>query len=141
MPRGSATRRSPSPPKRPSFKPKHFRVRSSDCGEAKLSWGLRPYAEAKREEPVPALNTLLLDLEGSHAPQQRTHQPLAGTVVILGQATCRPFTVTGQQQLKRAGCESTGWTMRPRCPLRYHLLPQVSDGRPRESKQGNSSGT
>lgn len=72
MPRGSATRHSPSPPKQPSFKPKHFRVRSSDCGGAKLSWGLRPYAEAKRAEPAPALNTLLLDLEGSHAPQQRT---------------------------------------------------------------------
>lgn len=81
MPRGSATQHSPSPPKQPSFKPKHFRVRSSDRTGAKLSWGLRPYVEGKRAVPAPVLDTLLLDLEGSHAPQRRAHQPLAGTVL------------------------------------------------------------
>lgn len=80
-PRGSAPEPPPSPSKQPSLKPKHFRVRSSDCTGAKLSWGQRPSPDRARSPGQCLhlfLNTLPLDLEGSHGTQQRPHQPLAG---------------------------------------------------------------
>lgn len=84
MPTGPATEPPPSPSKRLSFKPKHFRVRSSERTGAKLSWGQRPSHNRGRSPGQNLhllLNTLLPDLEGSHGPQQRTHQPLAGAVL------------------------------------------------------------
>lgn len=84
MPSRSATEPPPSPSQQPSFKPKHFRVRSSEGTGAKLSWGQRPSHNRGRSSGQYLhlfLNTLKLDLDGSRGPQQRTHQPLAGTVL------------------------------------------------------------